>query len=107
MKNPNKCNVSLWNENLGKCRSKLLGWNRRKYPRCDKELIKECLFDLEALQCANPFDSIEEQERLSSKLGDLWIKEEQYWHQRSRIHWLTAGDSNTRFFHLSTLHRRQ
>lgn len=30
-----------------------------------------------------------------------------YWHQRSRIKWLQMGDSNSHFFHLSTIQRRQ
>lgn len=29
------------------------------------------------------------------------------WHQRSRVNWLKMGDKNTRFFHLTTVHRRQ
>lgn len=30
-----------------------------------------------------------------------------YWHQHSLIKWLQLGDKNSRFFHLSTIHRRQ
>lgn len=44
---------------------------------------------------------------LITKLEDLWQKEAMFWHQRSRVNWLKMGDKNTRFFHLSTVHRRQ
>ncbi|KAL6202707.1 hypothetical protein ACLB2K_026412 [Fragaria x ananassa] len=44
---------------------------------------------------------------LTDKLSSLWDTEEKYWAQRSRIKWLKTGDSNSRFFHLTTIHRRQ
>ncbi|KAL6201844.1 hypothetical protein ACLB2K_025556 [Fragaria x ananassa] len=43
---------------------------------------------------------------LESSVSTLWIREERYWHQKSRVKWLKSGDSNTRFFHLSTIQRR-
>ncbi|CAL9003043.1 unnamed protein product, partial [Prunus brigantina] len=36
-----------------------------------------------------------------------WKIVEQHWKQRSRITWLSAGDMNTKFFHFSTIQRRQ
>lgn len=54
-----------------------------------------------------PSPDLHHREAITSKLGALWKIEEQIWHQKSRINWLKAGDQNTRFFHLTTLHRRQ
>ncbi|KAH7852206.1 hypothetical protein Vadar_021818 [Vaccinium darrowii] len=44
---------------------------------------------------------------LKRKLEDLWQKDAMFWHQRSRVKWLTLGNKNSRFFHLTTLQRRQ
>lgn len=33
------------------------------------------------------------------------LSEDVYWRQRAKIHWLTDGDMNTRFFHLSATTR--
>lgn len=54
----------------------------------------------------NPDNYINEK-ILITKLEDLWQKEAMMWHQRSRVNWLKMGDKNTRFFHLTTVHRRQ
>ncbi|PRQ18871.1 putative RNA-directed DNA polymerase [Rosa chinensis] len=69
--------------------------------------IKNCLLKLDELQASAPFTSTEQQLEIMEKISSLWRIEEQYWHQMSRINWLKVGDSNSRFFHLTTIHRRQ
>ncbi|CAL1363270.1 unnamed protein product [Linum trigynum] len=44
---------------------------------------------------------------LEQQLSTAFIEEEKYWHQKSRIGWLNESDSNTKFFHLTTLKRRR
>ncbi|XP_062005939.1 uncharacterized protein LOC133723125 [Rosa rugosa] len=100
-------NVTTWTTNLTRCKNGLRSWSKNKFPQSNKVEIKKCIEELEELQQHNPFDSSEQQQNLSKKLGSLWLREEKYWHQRSRVKWLTSDDSNSRFFHLSTLHRRQ
>lgn len=37
----------------------------------------------------------------------MWQQQEQYWAMRSRLNWLSWGDKNTKFFHATTIQRRQ
>lgn len=48
----------------------------------------------------------QELKELQLRVKVLWKQEEVYWNQRSRIKWLKWGDNNSRFFHASTLQRR-
>ncbi|XP_043693124.1 uncharacterized protein LOC122643575 [Telopea speciosissima] len=42
-----------------------------------------------------------------AQLEEELEQEEAHWHQKSRIDWLKCGDRNSRFFHASTIDRRQ
>lgn len=44
--------------------------------------------------------------QLLIKFKQILKLEEDFWKLKSRIYWLNDGDSNTYFFHLSTLNRR-
>ncbi|GMI83210.1 hypothetical protein HRI_001990300 [Hibiscus trionum] len=44
---------------------------------------------------------------LKLDLAQVLKEEESLWHQKSRVTWLSQGDRNTRFFHGSTIQRRQ
>lgn len=46
--------------------------------------------------------------QLKRRLGEGYRKEEAYWAQKSRIHWLKEGDQNTKFFfHAFTIQRKK
>ena len=36
---------------------------------------------------------------LRGDVYDLMVKEDYFWHQRSRVDWLKSGDMNTSYFH--------
>ncbi|GKB14420.1 hypothetical protein Tco_0848343, partial [Tanacetum coccineum] len=42
---------------------------------------------------------------LLQELETTWLREEMFWHQRSRVNWLNYGDCNSRFFHLNAIQR--
>lgn len=55
--------------------------------------------------CSN-IDS-EEVSHIQNELRTIWKQEEQFWAMRSRINWLRWGDKNSKFFHATTIQRRQ
>lgn len=44
---------------------------------------------------------------IQGQIKVLWKREEKYWFQRSRVKWLKGGDRNSKFFHASTVQRRE
>ena len=48
-----------------------------------------------------------EVEKLIKDLEEVWLREEKYWFQRSRIKWLADRDKNSKFFHQITVQRRR
>uniref|UniRef100_A0A803PRM8 DUF4283 domain-containing protein n=1 Tax=Cannabis sativa TaxID=3483 RepID=A0A803PRM8_CANSA len=52
-------------------------------------------------------DKIHQASALQSKLDSLLYKNEILWKQRSKIHWLQAGDKNTKYFHSKATARRK
>lgn len=99
--------LSVLSAKLGACRYELQNWSRRKFPN-NLSRINYLTKELEVLQLGVHGDSFRHQEAaIWDELSCLWSREEIYWKQRSRLNWLQAGDANTKFFHLSTLHRRQ
>lgn len=57
---------------------------------------------LDKAEEARTFSSAEYNLRISLKCryDELCLQEEMKWKQRSCVHWLRAGDANTKFFHL-------
>ncbi|KAK4258618.1 hypothetical protein QN277_005049 [Acacia crassicarpa] len=93
--------------NIRRCERNLTLWSKKEFPNNAKRIahIKAHLADL-TLKDRSP----EVSKGILEARGDLHRLlelEEQYWWQRSRINWLTAGDKNSCFFHVSTIKRRQ
>lgn len=97
--------IDRWTHKLKDCRSHLISWSKQKYQNRRKEI--DCLLkQLDQMQ----YQWAENQSQMKpalEKLNDLWSQEESHLKQRSRIRWLHEGDSNTSFFHHSTIQRRR
>ena len=46
-------------------------------------------------------------QEINKKLNEVYLAEEAYWKQRSRLLWLKLGDRNTGFFHATTKGRKR
>lgn len=91
-------------EKIKSCKRNLLRWKKRVFKRVDMELaqLKTKLKNLQKKPDIN-WDEIKATQK---RIADLWRQEELYWRQRSRLKWLNDGDRNTKFFHATTLQRR-
>lgn len=43
---------------------------------------------------------------IKNEVKELWKQEEMYWGTRAKINWLKWGDTNSKYFHASTVQRR-
>ncbi|XP_058201480.1 uncharacterized protein LOC131316197 [Rhododendron vialii] len=92
------------------CKDLLKEWDRANFGDLCLRIvgIKEQLLDVQKqLGNGNNPDFRALEKELIRKLEDLWQKNAMFWHQRSRVKWLQMGDKNSRFFHLTTIQRRQ
>lgn len=92
------------------CKDKLKRWHREKFEdlRLQISVTREKLLEVQQ-QLNDGFNSdlMVNEKELRKKIEDLWKKDAMFWQQRSRVKWLQLGDRNSRFFHLTTLQRRQ
>ncbi|KAF7823513.1 reverse transcriptase [Senna tora] len=92
---------------LNGCKQILTNWSLREFPNNLraierlKRVIKECM------EGELTKDNRRKAEEAQGEINKLWKREESYWAQRARVNWIRAGDKNTRFFHSSTIRRRQ
>lgn len=88
------------------CKRSLSNWHKATFKAADKEItsLKQQLNDI---QCSNDgHERWAEVADLKKQISELWKQEEAYWGQRSRLKWAKMGDKNTKFFHNTTLQRR-
>jgi len=86
------------------CQHEISTW-RKNNPPYGKEKISELQQALEEVQNDNN-RSQEDILDVSRKLQEAYKDEEDFWQQKSRNMWHTAGDLNTKFYHALTKQRR-
>lgn len=88
------------------CKSKLVQWHKSTFKNVAVE-IQKCKTRIQNL-LNRPHDQVnwEIVSNLRKRIDELWKHEEKYWGQRSRVKWLNYGDKNTKFFHASTIQRK-
>ncbi|KAK9928069.1 hypothetical protein M0R45_025223 [Rubus argutus] len=98
-------NQALWRQNLSLCQSKLTKWSQSRFSG-NRNMIKDLMEELNSDLILSQLNCCRREE-INKELSALWGMDEKIWLQKSRINWLKAGDKNTKFFHLTTLHRQQ
>ncbi|KAJ1403557.1 hypothetical protein SESBI_27265, partial [Sesbania bispinosa] len=90
------------------CKSALQRWHNKTFRRADYQIFNlneelQQLLNVDTVEFGSNWERIQD---LRNQIDSLRRQEGLYWAQRSRIKWLQYGDRNSRFFHASTVQRR-
>lgn len=88
------------------CKRALLAWNKVTFKNVVVEISKLKILLQKLLNGGNSVANWEENIMIRKEIDGLWKQEEMYWGQKSRLKWLTYGDKNSKFFHATTVQRR-
>nr|GEW13357.1 reverse transcriptase [Tanacetum cinerariifolium] len=92
---------------LSSCASKLKRWSQNTFGN-NRYKIENLTRDIKIVQTLPHTPSnFYKQRMLLQELETIWLREEMFCHQRSRVNWLKYGDCNSRFFHVYAIQRGQ
>ncbi|KAG7547813.1 Ribonuclease H domain [Arabidopsis suecica] len=93
-----------FNEALKRCRHSLACWKTEHNTNSHRQIQQLQMALQKAYESPSPDYSYIT--NLKLKLQNEYRSEEEYWRTKSRIHWMQAGDKNTKYFHAKTKQRR-
>ncbi|KAH7854077.1 hypothetical protein Vadar_009826 [Vaccinium darrowii] len=94
-------------QKLKACHHNLVGWSKIEFGN-NKLKLSSLKNSLTKIQASLPSLIMDlQQKQIKDEIELLLVREEMYFHQRSRIRWLNYGDMNTSFFHATFIQRRQ
>nr|GEX34392.1 reverse transcriptase [Tanacetum cinerariifolium] len=92
---------------LSSCTSNLKRWSQNTFGN-NRHKTENLTRDIKIVQTLTHTPSnFYKQRMLLQELETIWLREEMFCHQRSRVNWLKYGDCNSRFFHLYAIQRGQ
>ena len=101
---------ALWSDNVTHFSQVASAWNHEIFGNIHKRKSR-LINRLHGVQCASLNELNPNLEELQSKLWldyeTVLFEEETLWFQKSMCKWISIGDRNTKYFHLSTLARRR
>lgn len=83
-----------------------MAWHNATFKNAAVEIAKLKVKLQNLVNQGNASDNLEAIKKIRVDIDNLWKQEEMYWGQRSKLKWLTCGDKNTKFFHATTIQRR-
>lgn len=98
---------SCFLNNLSRVKNALIKWSKKEFPN-NRKTINDLLAKFQDCFTGTWNEKRAKKARsLANEIDVIWDREEKYWAQRSRVKWLACGDKNSKFFHMTTIQRRQ
>lgn len=91
---------------LNYCVEDISTWSRDVFPNY-RQLINKQRSKIDEARNSMLDGSDPSIEGMQKNLASLLLQEETYWRQRSKIFWLSDGDTNSKFFHASASARKK
>lgn len=95
---------------LSECADRLAWWSKEIFGSISRRK-KRCLARIDGIQRARyarpSIFLFQLEQQLLQELHNILNQEEKYWHQKSKLNWLTQGERNTRYFHVTATSRKR